>query len=63
MECTDFGRLECHHPQLGKDGCLWEERTGYVRPYIGWGRIEAYPMFDDGEEDDNVLRLIGLFLC
>lgn len=29
----------------------------------GVGRIEAYPMFDDGEEDDNVLRLIGMFLC
>lgn len=58
MECTDFGRMECHHPQFGKDGCLWEEQ-----PYTGVGRIEAYPMFDDEEEDDNVLRLIGLFLC
>lgn len=48
---------------LNSESIYWSSSEGYEDEVyllsLGLGRIEAYPMFDDGEEDDNVLRLIG----
>lgn len=48
---------------ITKDGAYWSSSEGYEDEVyllnLELGTIEAYPMFDDGEEDDNVLRLIG----
>lgn len=48
---------------LNSESTYWSSSEGYEDEVfllnLALGRIEAYPMFDDGEEDDNVLRLIG----
>ena len=48
---------------LNSESTYWSSSEGYEYEVyllnLALGRIEAYPMFDDGEEEDNVLRLIG----
>ena len=49
--------------RLDSKSTYWSSTEGYEEEVylldLGMGTVEAYPMFDDGEEDDNVLRLIG----
>lgn len=62
---TAIGNLSRY--RLNSESTYWSSTEGYEDEVyllnLELGTIEACPMFDDGEGDDNVLRLIGMFLC